>query len=67
MYLVEPALEDGGGAVLVVVEGSVEGVRQDDAHRARIGARGARPEEGVGTRAVVLEALDPEESEVVRV
>ena len=42
-------------------------MRQDDAHRARIGARGARPEKGVGTRAVVLEALDPEESEVVRV
>ena len=61
MYLVEPALEDGGAAVLVVEEGSVEGVRQDDAHAARLGARSARPEEGVRPSAVVLEALDPAE------
>ena len=61
MYLVEPALQDGGAAVLVVEEGSVEGVRQDDAHAARLGARSARPEEGVRPSAVVLEALDPAE------
>ena len=50
--------EDGCAPVLVVVELSVEGEGQDDAHAARL-ARRARPEEGVRASAVVLEALDP--------
>ena len=56
-YPLKPA-EDGRALVLVVVELSVEGEGQDDAH-ARGRARCARPEEGVGTSPVVLEALDP--------
>ena len=60
LYLVKPALQDGGSAVLVVVELAVEGVGQDDAHAAWLGSGGASPEEGVRASTVVLEALDPE-------
>ena len=45
-------------AVLVVVELSLKGEGQEDAHAVRL-ARGARPEEGVGPGAVILKALDP--------
>ena len=60
VYLVKPALQDGGAAVLVVEEGAVERVGQDDAHAAGLAALRAGPEEGVRPRPVVLEALYPE-------